>query len=1415
MHRTLIHRCLQIAYCIVTLALCVSTSKAADELRVGFGKVDVTPTESVRLSGYATRDKGHTDVADRLFARACVLTKGHDDASTMVLVSIDSIAVTGEMTKHVGEVLMSRWQLPRSQIVICSTHSHAAPHTAGGLTNLYKTPLSAEESAALERNNKHMEQGIVAAVESAMQARQAATLHIGESSAGFAVNRRVLQNGLWKGFGIQADGVVDRRVRVLKAIGVDGKLLGAAYLYACHCTTLGPDFNQVSGDWAGLSATTLETSNPGAIFLPVIGCGADANPEPRRNYEDAKNHAAEMVQSVSEALIGAQTAVTDYPVGHFGYAGLAPEHPTRADLQAQTQDKDVTRRRWAEQMLATWDKMGRLPETYPAPLHTWQFGNVLTWVFMGGEVVVDYQRRLEREIDSKQVWVAAYTDDVFAYVASERMRAEGGYEVDFSMLYYNQPGRWQSGTEDLISKRVAEILKEKAAEDKPKDALGALKSIRLPDGFSVDLMAAEPAVADPVNIAFGHDGRVWVVEMTDYPLGSEHGGDVKWLRDADGDGRYEESHVFVDELAYPTSVLPWRSGVIIVAAPEIFYAEDTDGDGKADKRETLLTGIGEANPQHRAGGFEIGLDGLVHFTSGDGTRELKSTRNGQVLNVAGRDVAWNPDTGELFTTSGHTQFVRARDEFGNWFGNVNNQPMFHYVIEDRYRGRGTASGPALQHLLTPGEAPPVYPASRTLDRFNDLFTLNRFTSACSSIIVRVPGLGERMRGAALVCEPVHNLVARFQVERLGSTFRGERFAEDSQVDWFASADTWSRPVRVVNAPDGTIWIADMVRQVIEHPEWIPIAWQERLNVRAGAGLGRIYRVRSSEYKPSSLPNAATATDDELLKWITSDNGALRDMAAMQLIWRSTGSNAKVDHAVGKALREAMHQHADAAVRVQCLGCLVGMNQADESDYIRALNDLDARVRRWAMSAAEPKLATSSALMAAVIDAVQEENDAGARVQDILSLGGVENDRAGSALRHLAVQAAGDRWAARALSLVINRHVADCLNGLVDSFDHDQVQVDQAALPEIEASFSKLWQRAGAQDKVELIRTLFTSKNNKKSAELDSGRLMVLSAIGGDAELLKLTASDETLKSHVAGIGATAQQIVMDESQPMDKRVEWMPLLRLNADAKEPLLSNMKKLLEPNQPPAVQFAVVSLIRRLNMPESADVLITAWPHLAPELRTAVTSLLLDKRNWSGKLLAAIESGAIKPSDLDAAAIQRMRSYGDRTFMSRIETVLGKPSNSDRAKLVESTLAKLTKSGDHERGAALFKQHCAVCHRSQDKRPLVGPPLENLKSWNDLQWVTAVLDPNKAIEPKYHQYAVQTTAGQTLAGLIEDRSASSLTLVGVDGVRHELLLSDIETLKDLGISVMPEGLETKINQEGLADLLAYLKTLPPSGQ
>ena len=321
-------------------------------------------------------------------------------------------------------------------------------------------------------------------------------------------------------------------------------------------------------------------------------------------------------------------------------------------------------------------------------------------------------------------------------------------------------------------------------------------------------------------------------------------------------------------------------------------------------------------------------------------------------------------------------------------------------------------------------------------------------------------------------------------------------------------------------------------------------------------------------------------------------------------------------------------------------------------------------------------------------------------------------------------------------------------------------------------------------------------------------VLLLSSVAS-SDIDQLT-KDAQLKAQIASaVQAARKQLFMD-STPADQRVRLVPLVTLLPDSPANALGDIARLLGPQQTPAIQQAALTAARRLKADDTATVLLGKWSELLPDVRTSVCSLLLERRNWGDKLVAALEEGAVKVNDLDAANVERLRNYGDGNMRSRTARVLGQPPNADRAKVVKEMLAKLPSSGDAKRGDKNFVDHCAVCHRGTPEKPIVGAPLENITNWNREQWVVAILDPSRTIEPKYHQYVLITKDGRTLSGLIEDRSTHDLTLVAPDGKRHEIELTEIERLKDQGVSLMPEGLETKLDAQSMADLLAYLQTL-----
>ena len=458
--------------------------------------------------------------------------------------------------------------------------------------------------------------------------------------------------------------------------------------------------------------------------------------------------------------------------------------------------------------------------------------------------------------------------------------------------------------------------------------------------------------------------------------------------------------------------------MIVTAAPDVIYARDQNGDLKADERRVLYTGFTEGNQQHRVNGLRWGLDGWLYLANGDSGGEVKpvGTTRGQnadlsqaaAVNVRGRDLRIHPDTGRIDAISGQTQFGRERDDFGNWFGNNNSNPIWHYVLADHYLRRNPhATGASTKAGVAeiPGAAP-VFPTSQTLARFNDFGSANRFTSACSTSIYRDDNLGAAYYGNAFTCEPVHNLVSRLVLEREGVGFRGYRAEEERESEFLASSDNWTRPVMVRTGPDGAVYVADMYRQVIEHPEWIPAEYQRKLALQAGNDLGRIYRIIpagdccSPNAQDTDGKSAARVSPEANLRsWFTSPASELANedlvarLASSNGWWRDTAQRL-LEHREASECADSLlaltKGDSSPAVRVQAMHTLANLQSADSPERIRhlvtALQDSAPEVRRHAVQLLEKSLAAGNSDLFASLSKLANDESLAVRQQLALSLG---------------------------------------------------------------------------------------------------------------------------------------------------------------------------------------------------------------------------------------------------------------------------------------------------------------------------------------------------------------------------------------------------------------------------------------------
>lgn len=546
-------------------------------------------------------------------------------------------------------------------------------------------------------------------------------------------------------------------------------------------------------------------------------------------------------------------------------------------------------------------------------------------------------------------------------------------------------------------------LKELIAFDMPppKSPAEALASFRVRPGFQVELVAAEPVVIDPISFEWGADGRLWVVEMRDYPLGldgkGQPGGVVKILEDTDGDGRYDKAIPFLENIAFPSSVMPWRKGALIAAAPDLFYAEDTDGDGRADVRKVLFTGFTPGNQQHRFNGFEWGLDGWIYAANGDSGGTVKSLATGKVISISGRDVRFRPDTGEIETVSAQTQFGRRRDDWGNWFGNNNPTWLWHVTLPEHYLRRNPrlAVKRVLHMLANYDDSTRVFPASTAMVRPNQPWSLNHVTSGCSPCPYRDDLFGPEFATSVFASEPVHNVVHREVLVRDGAGFTSHRAAGEEQSEFLASTDNWFRPITLKTGPDGALYVADMYRFVLEHPEWISPEMQARLDLRAGADKGRIYRVVPVGKARRPIPNLAAKNTRDLVAAMDSVNGWQRDTAQRLLFERA-------DLSASESLNQLLTMTHAPQVRLQALATLGVLGALAPEIMLATLADPNPAVRCEALRQSEV-LAGKSDVVFTAVAASAMDSDAAVRLQTAFSLGAWPPEKIEPTLRQLVAR----------------------------------------------------------------------------------------------------------------------------------------------------------------------------------------------------------------------------------------------------------------------------------------------------------------------------------------------------------------------------------------------------------------------------
>ncbi|MFM8358910.1 MAG: PVC-type heme-binding CxxCH protein, partial [Verrucomicrobiota bacterium] len=477
----------------------------------------------------------------------------------------------------------------------------------------------------------------------------------------------------------------------------------------------------------------------------------------------------------------------------------------------------------------------------------------------------------------------------------------------------------------------------------------------------------------------------------------------------DGDGRADKSTLFAGGLSYATSVTPWRGGVLVAAPPEVVWLKDTNGDGVADVREVVIRGFRRGVSDSLVNGLQYGLDNRIHGANGgNGGRLTVPGRPDEALDLGDDDFAWDPQAGRVARTGeSGGGFGLVFDDWGRAFTTYNIDHFQHRFLTREQAGRhpGFPAVDLTGSISDHEEMSRIYPVSVAQTRPNHPEQAGRFSAAGGMGRVASAAWPEDLRGSVFVADVVGNLVHRDVVVADGPVFRATRAPGEQTREFLASRDPAFRPVGLETGPDGALYLLDMQREVIEHPDYIPAKVREKLDVRSGERRGRIYRLTPKGGLRAVRPGLAAKPDAELVPLLGHADAWWRLTAQRLLVERRATGQVE-------SLRR-WRREAPPVGRLHALWTLEGLGLLSAGDLEGALGDAHPGVRENALTLFEGRAGAFTGL-AEKVRRLAADPDARVRFRAALAMGTLPDAASASALAELLGREAADRWMRRAV-----------------------------------------------------------------------------------------------------------------------------------------------------------------------------------------------------------------------------------------------------------------------------------------------------------------------------------------------------------------------------------------------------------------
>ena len=946
----------------------------------------------------------------------------------------------------------------------------------------------------------------------------------------------------------------------------------------------------------------------------------------------------------------------------------------------------------------------------------------------------------------------------------------------------------------------------------------AIAAFDVAPGFRVELVAAEPLVIDPVAFCFDPAGRLIVVEMRGYSERADSmTGRVQRLTDRDGDGLMDHVETLVDGLSWPTAVQCWGEGIIVGVAPDILYfsvKDDAQGGAVVGPAETWFSGFSRSNVQGIMNSLRWGPDLRLHGASSSNGGDISGITLEQPLRLGRQDFSIDPRNRAFRAVAGGGQHGMDFDSWGNKYATSNSDHLQQVLMLPAVAGRAPrlANVPPLRRSIAEdGPAADVYRSSpvepwrllRTHLRVSGQVpgivegggrAAGYFTGATGVHIYRGDQWPDQPEQLALVCDVGGNLVHRKRLDDTGLWQIGRRI--DDQTEFLRSSDTWFRPVQLGDGPDGALYVADMYREVIEHPASLPPVIKSQVDLNSGNDRGRIWRVVADNAPlRRQVERLDTLDSPALVEFLQHPNEWQRRTAARLLVERQ---DAQVATALSKLASSAQRPQT----RLEALAVLALLPSGIEPPVIiAALTDDHPAVRRRGVELA----ATQSVELAAEqVERLAADDQITVRFALAYAARALVPDaqRRADMLAAIALRDPADPWIRWAVEGSLG-DAAPLFFQRVRPALQAQPQANRLAWYQ---SVSCQLLASGQSSTVERLVEILQS-DTLAAADRELLFQAVVAQLGG----IQPAGGAESLANWAR---AQIAPELWERAQRRDGRLaEAKPALQLVGWAGGPAAQRLlESLLAPAQSPSVQTAALETLVG-NDPAAIELVIERLPGLTPATGQAALAALASRVEGQLAIAQALDAGSLAAEALQADIKGLLRESRNPVVKQAAEKHLIQSPLVATGELYETYHQALHQAGDLATGKAVFNRVCASCHQPEAGRTRVGPDLVTVVEQPKEQILLSILDPNREVDARYATVQAITHAGQIFAGVVTAEADSSITIVDSQGVAHALPRIDIDELQTSKKSLMPEDLSKEIDATQMRDLISYLVSLRPA--